>query len=492
MGEPGRQGPCARYTSLVLTAGGLFAATCGVLGLAWTRFVPTGPDETRYYLIAQSIRSFRSLGAPGDEVWNFTFPPGYPALIALVELAAPDPVLAARLASAMATAVTAVVVFLIGRELGGMRAGLVGAGAWIALVPISPAASWVRTEPAAAMWLTLAILAWMRGRRGALWGWAAASAALALAALTRPEILVVLAPFAYSAARSLRPRRLVVAAAPALLILCFYSLSAYVQSGRMGLTHKSYNLALAPVLSAGHSYAEAFDATFRETDPQTQVLRPWAARYLYNLSKVPEAAAATARLVLLLVPAGLIALWRCGHPGRAVPLSALALLLSAPLFWIAPRFVYPALPALCVVAGMANAERTRWRLWGSMAVIVVTLSSSMVSAQVVRRSPDAAVEPAAAEAARDLRSLDGVGAVLNYAAEVSYLAGRPAVWFRPRESVAQGAARARSQGGTHVVLLAQDVPYLGPDWQALWDGESRPELRILRRTDRYLIAELRR
>jgi len=89
------------------------------------------------------------------------------------------------------------------------------------------------------------------------------------------------------------------------------------------------------------------------------VLRPWPLRYVYNLSREPEALAENAGLLLLLVPGGLIALWGLRHPARFVPLAVCALFLSAPVFWIWPRFLYPTLPALCVLAGIGGASPRR-------------------------------------------------------------------------------------------------------------------------------------
>lgn len=160
--------------------------------------VRSGSDADVYGAIAEHLYETGSFGLP-DSSSPYDFSPGAPLFYAGVYTAigAADPT-AARLVVAVIGALTVLLVFLIGRRLGGTVAGLAGAALW-AIYPVSIFYTGkLMSEPLACLTLAAAVLAflWAADRPREWWAWAAPGVLLGLTALLRPEYLAFSAVFA--------------------------------------------------------------------------------------------------------------------------------------------------------------------------------------------------------------------------------------------------------------------------------------------------------
>lgn len=167
--------------------------------MAVTRQLGVRGDAETYHLLAQGladgrgyVRPFGLVGVAGD-VPTAEFPPLFPGLLALFDLAGVDSATGQKLALAFVGALTTVVVGTVARQLAGAAAGIVAAG----VVAFHPAffesdaglmaeSLYVLTVAAV---LSVAYVALRRAQPG--W-WAALGALIGVAALVRTEALALL------------------------------------------------------------------------------------------------------------------------------------------------------------------------------------------------------------------------------------------------------------------------------------------------------------
>ncbi|HYN63679.1 MAG TPA: glycosyltransferase family 39 protein, partial [Candidatus Limnocylindrales bacterium] len=155
--------------------------------VALTPLVIEWPDGREYEAIARSLVEHGTYGGQSLR------PPGYPTLMAAVFSAFGPSLLALRLVEALLGTAAVGIVGAVGSSVFGPTAGLVAAGL-MALHPILaflPATQY--SENTLVLVLALAFAAVFTGwRRGGLWPWAAAGVLFGLAALIRPNTVVLL------------------------------------------------------------------------------------------------------------------------------------------------------------------------------------------------------------------------------------------------------------------------------------------------------------
>jgi MYXO-CTERM domain-containing protein len=157
-----------------------------------------GSDADQYERLAARLFQGGGFGIPGSEN-PYDFAPGMPYFAAAVYwlIGDVDPT-AARIGMAIAGTLAVLVVFLIGRRLGGPLAGLIGA----ALAAVYPApifyTSLFSSEPIAMLTVAGAILAflWAADPGRTPWAWLVPGALFGLTAYLRPEYLLLTVLFA--------------------------------------------------------------------------------------------------------------------------------------------------------------------------------------------------------------------------------------------------------------------------------------------------------
>ncbi len=160
--------------------------------------VRPGTDSAVYASVAEQLYENQSFALPGAAS-PYDWSPGAPLFYAAVYYATGGvhPTIV-RLVVALLGALTIVLVYLIGRRLGGPVAGLVGAGL-LAIYPVTIFFTGkLMSEPLATLTLSGAVLSFMwagdHGRRR--WAWALPGFLLGLTAFARPEYLAFVAVFA--------------------------------------------------------------------------------------------------------------------------------------------------------------------------------------------------------------------------------------------------------------------------------------------------------
>jgi len=160
--------------------------------------VRPGSDSAVYASVAEQIYEHHRFAIPGATS-PYDWSPGAPMLYGAIYFATggvhPGIV---RLFVALLSALTCVLVYLIGRRLAGPLAGLVGAGL-LAVYPVSVYYSGkLMSEPLATLTLAGTVLSFMwasdKGRRW--WAWAIPGVLLGLTAFARPEYLAFVVVFA--------------------------------------------------------------------------------------------------------------------------------------------------------------------------------------------------------------------------------------------------------------------------------------------------------
>jgi 4-amino-4-deoxy-L-arabinose transferase-like glycosyltransferase len=174
----------------------------GVRGLeaAHPRLADESADERFYGALARTLSEHLNYGDRSSGPHHpFFAAPGAPLAFAAAHRLTPSPrdapadIPAAYWLLALAGTLLIVVTFALGRELGGDAAGLAAAAAVAAYPPLVRTTGELLSEPLGALALTLAVLALVRARRsGRRAAFAAGGALLGVAALARPDLLVVI------------------------------------------------------------------------------------------------------------------------------------------------------------------------------------------------------------------------------------------------------------------------------------------------------------
>jgi hypothetical protein len=159
--------------------------------------VRPGSDSAVYASVAEQLYEHQRFAIPGSAS-PYDWSPGAPLFYAGIYYATggvhPG---AVRLVVALLGALTIVLVYLIGRRLGGPLAGLIGAG----LLAVYPTTIYftgkLLSEPLATLTLAGTVLSffWANDRR-VWWGWAIPGVLLGLTAFARPEYLAFVVVFA--------------------------------------------------------------------------------------------------------------------------------------------------------------------------------------------------------------------------------------------------------------------------------------------------------
>ena len=160
--------------------------------------VRPGSDSAIYASVAEQLYEHHRFAIPGARS-PYDWSPGAPLLYAGIYYATggvhPG---AVRLFVALLGAVTILLVYLIGRRLGGPLAGLVGA----ALLAVYPTTIYftgkLMSEPLATLTLAGSVLSfmWAAEKRRKWWSWAIPGVLLGLTAFARPEYLAFVVVFA--------------------------------------------------------------------------------------------------------------------------------------------------------------------------------------------------------------------------------------------------------------------------------------------------------
>jgi 4-amino-4-deoxy-L-arabinose transferase-like glycosyltransferase len=323
---------------LLAVVGGLTLARIAWLALdAW----PLHGDEAQYWVWAKHP----ALG-------YFSKPPLVAWLIALTTGAFGDGTLAVRLASPLAHAGAALLVFLVGRRLYGSEVGLWAAIAYATLPAVAVSAGIISTDPPLLLFWALALYAFVRAieERASPWWWPATGGAIGLAMLAKyTAIAFPLSMLLYLAlAPAQRPRLATagpwVALAVALVVLA-PNLLWNAQAGFVSLRHLGENAALGGPL-----------------------LHP------LNLLEFLGSQAGVIGPLLLAAVAALLWRWRdtVRDPRQGLLLaftlpllaaiSLQALLSQANANWAAPAWIGGTLAA---VAWLLGGERRRWLAWST-------------------------------------------------------------------------------------------------------------------------------
>jgi 4-amino-4-deoxy-L-arabinose transferase-like glycosyltransferase len=183
---------------------GLFWALIAVLAVAFVARVVAafygwdfrnGSDADMYERLAAQLFHQGEWGIPGSAN-PYDFAPGAPLFAAAIyNLIGDVSPLAARLGLAVAGTAGVLVVYLLGRRLGGSRAGLVAAGLAAVYPPTLFYTSLLSGEPLAILTVAGAVLAflWACDPGRSPWAWALPGFLLGLTAFLRPEYLALTA-----------------------------------------------------------------------------------------------------------------------------------------------------------------------------------------------------------------------------------------------------------------------------------------------------------
>jgi 4-amino-4-deoxy-L-arabinose transferase-like glycosyltransferase len=183
---------------------GLFWALIAVLAVAFVARViaafmgwdfRNGSDADMYERLAAQLYLAGEWGIPGSAN-PYDFAPGAPLFAAAIyNLIGDVSPVAARLGLAVAGTAGVLVVYLLGRRLGGSRAGLVAAGLAAVYPPTLFYTSLLSGEPLAILTVAGAVLAflWACDPGRSPWAWALPGFLLGLTAFLRPEYLALTA-----------------------------------------------------------------------------------------------------------------------------------------------------------------------------------------------------------------------------------------------------------------------------------------------------------
>jgi hypothetical protein len=340
-------------------------------GVAVVDALPVGvvADDAFYVILARSIatgQGYRALNVPGLPAGTH-FPPGYPALLALVSFVAPAfpaSVAAFKALNAVFLAAASVLVArLLRRRVGAGASWSVALGAATAVsVPLLILSNLVLSELcfiAFALALLLALESLVDEPRSA-WRVALLGVAIGVCALVRTHGAVLLPAAAIALGARRRWRDVALLAAGAAVCLVPWQLWMARHAGELP----------APMLGMYDSYAGwwlrgvrelgvgMIPATFAKTTAETGTMLS----VLFSPVRSPVARSATLVALASLAAAGGIAAW------RRIPVTLLfvAGYLTIVLVWPfqTARFVWaiwPLLLALVAAGGWAAAARSTWR-----------------------------------------------------------------------------------------------------------------------------------
>jgi hypothetical protein len=331
------------------------------------------PDGYEYLRGGESLwagRGFLSMTGSAQLV----FPPLYPLASGAVASVLGNPVLAGRLASFVASAVSVLLFYRLARATVPHVAAVLASLLYVCWPMRLALSSAVMTESLFVALILAGLVSWVHPRPSA---WRALLAGVCLGAsyLTRPEGLAVFGLLTLTtlpqllrraSGRGDAVRRTLALSAGFAIAAAPYVLYLHVHCGGWQVSGKAgYNLAIADAMSAGESLSEAF---VLNADDRTVVPTASAVSRATTVRRVALAAAWEVGVVafvaspFLLLAAGLAV--RCGQfrGRRWEPHLALAApLLIAPLFMpasrISPRMmILPGLAVLLVAAAFLGPE----------------------------------------------------------------------------------------------------------------------------------------
>ena len=353
-----------------LSLAGVGALALGV-GVAVVDALPVGvvADDSFYVILARALASgdgYRYLNVPGHPAGTH-FPPGYPALLALMSFvvpAFPDSVVAFKAVNAVFLAVASVCVALLLRTRAGLGAAWsIGVGALTAVsVPLLILGNLVLSELcflALALALLLA-LERLVDEPVPAWRVVALGAAIGVCALVRTHgiVLVPAALIALGARRRWRDAALLSAAASITLLpwqLWVARHGGALPSPLLGMYDSYASWWMRGVRTLGVSM---IPATVAKTTGETSTMLA----VLFSPMRGGAAHAATLGALAVLVAAGCAASWR----RTPVTLLFLAGYLAIVIVWPfqTARFVWtvwPLLLALVAIGGWTVLGRPTWR-----------------------------------------------------------------------------------------------------------------------------------
>lgn len=190
---PERHGGRGLFWALIAVLVVAFAARVVAAFYGWD--FRNGSDADMYERLAAQLFREGEWGIPGSAN-PYDFAPGAPLFAAAIyNLIGDVSPLAARLGLAVAGTAGVLVVYLLGRRLGGPRAGLVAAGLAAVYPPTLFYTSLLSGEPLAILTVAGAVLAflWACDPGRSAWAWALPGTLLGLTAFLRPEYLALTA-----------------------------------------------------------------------------------------------------------------------------------------------------------------------------------------------------------------------------------------------------------------------------------------------------------
>lgn len=420
-----------RWARHPLAAGALLAGAAALLVLA-ARMPEPFEDGYGHWLIAANLASTGHLHDPlfgMEDTWL----PGYHVLAAAVlKVFGLWQLSALKLLSAGLGLVTAACVY-------GLAPNRRQAMTAVGLLVLNPVFLFTSgsavVEPLLTALLSAAALAAVRSRLRL----AAVLAALACATSTKAWIWVG-AAVGFAVLESLRARRPVTArvawAVPAVAVL------ALVQ---VGFAPASHSLARGSI--------EVVSATARGGIPAGAAARVFELARTYGLATLPLLAFAPAG-VLLAIRRQPVAMWRFLYVPAAVYLAAVFALVAAGDYTGSHRYLYPALPALALLAAGALD-----RYGTAMTVAAAAASAGLAIAFVPVFLGFAGATSDLAAAGRSVAASPGL--LLTDSPEVAYYSGRPPSDITGSQSLPGSVDSAVAWMRTHGVstLVLEDISY---------------------------------
>lgn len=337
---------CGRELALVLVLGVglralLFAQTDGV----WSdsvRHVPTAYNLAHGRWAVAETELGRGLHV------DRLYPPGYPAALALVDVAARDLVRAGQLVSLLAGVGALALAFAVGRRVDGAAAGVCAALLSATSVPLISYSAMVMAESLVTFLALGAAWLFVRARRPR--ALVACSLTLALAFLTKPAALALAGPLALAAAVApggRRGARLLWLLLPlALVVACEVALERYTID-RCGLAHNGVMAFMDALRLRGDPAFTGWEEVRRFSVAAWIVDHP--TRYAgyaaesYRVGLVASLRHAPAPLAVICVVGWLVRWRRTGSAGQGRRLLLLGLVLALPLIpalvIVHPRFM---------------------------------------------------------------------------------------------------------------------------------------------------------
>jgi 4-amino-4-deoxy-L-arabinose transferase-like glycosyltransferase len=385
---------------LVVVCAVAMALSVALAAAAWQRVNPVTPDSCNYMAGGSAILHGQPYLNIRDDP-QLTFPPGYPALIALGLTVVDDPELAGRLVSVLASLGCVILVYLLGARLAGWHAGA-AAALLMALMPLRiriATVVWSESVYLALLLIAIVVLwGWME--RGG-WNWAVGGGMLAGAAyLVRPEamLLVGFAALVGWVHGASKPRW---SAQPLGVLLGFaivaapYVLFLHSHTGEWELTHKTrVNLRVAEARSVGTPMQQMYRLNQEGgvvSLSQQNMLSGLAGRALRNAKgiwlRLPVLASP---LVFVFAALGLFALFAPRAPGPGALTMGLALasplVFLLPFFWEDRMLLCPAalLALLAAVGVFRAAQYVRSADRDRAAWLVVMLACVLMIGQTIK------------------------------------------------------------------------------------------------------------